>query len=72
MHAQTLPPTPGATNPRSRADRHTHRWIQVYAALTSGHQISVIDVPHKKADFEWMKPYVREHGWGCDSLEQTL
>src|SRR5699024_4666891 len=44
----------------------------IYAALTSGHQISVIDVPHKKADFEWMKPYVREHGWGCDSLEQTL
>lgn len=44
----------------------------IYGALAAGHQIAVIDVPWKRADFEWMKPYVREHGWGCDSLEQAL
>lgn len=44
----------------------------IYSALASGHEVAVIDVPHKKADFEWMKPFVREHGWGCDSLDQAL
>jgi len=44
----------------------------IYGALAAGHELAVIDVPHKKADFEWMKPYVRDHGWGCDSLEQAL
>lgn len=44
----------------------------IFGALISGHQVAVIDVAHKKADFEWMKPFVRENGWGCDSLEQAL
>lgn len=39
----------------------------VYGVLRRGHQLAVLDVPHKAVDFEWCKPFVREHGWGCES-----
>ena len=39
----------------------------VYGLLARGHQVAILDVPHKAVDFEWVKPFVRENGWGCES-----
>ncbi|GEL48828.1 hypothetical protein CHO01_39440 [Cellulomonas hominis] len=39
----------------------------VYGVLARGHELVVLDVPHKAVDFEWCRPFVREHGWGCES-----
>lgn len=41
-------------------------------ALLTGHELVVIDLPHKAVDFTWVKPYVRDGGWGCDSLEASV
>lgn len=39
----------------------------LYGCLAAGHEIAIIDVPHKAQDFEWAKPFVRKYGWGCES-----
>lgn len=40
--------------------------------LASGASCVIIDDQSKAVDFEWVKPYVRDHGWGCDSLEHAV
>lgn len=44
----------------------------VYGALARGHQLAILDVPHKAVDFEWVKPWVRENGWGCESTAAAV
>jgi len=44
----------------------------VYGVLARGHQLAILDVPHKAVDFEWCKPWVREHGWGCESTAAAV
>lgn len=44
----------------------------IHSALLAGFELAVIDVPHKARDFAWVKPYVRQHGWGCNSLEDSV
>jgi len=39
----------------------------VFGALERGHELVIVDVPHKAADFDWVQPFVREHGFGCAS-----
>lgn len=41
-------------------------------ALLTGHELVVIDLPHKAVDFTWVRDYVRDGGWGCDSLEASV
>jgi hypothetical protein len=40
--------------------------------LARGAEIVIVDVPDKSVDFLWCKPFVREHGWGCDSPRHAL
>jgi hypothetical protein len=40
--------------------------------LLTGHELVVIDLPHKAVDFTWCRDYVRDGGWGCDSLEASV
>lgn len=44
----------------------------VYGVLARGHQLAILDVPHKAVDFAWCKPFVRENGWGCDSKASAV
>ncbi|WP_185204252.1 FtsK/SpoIIIE domain-containing protein [Glaciihabitans sp. INWT7] len=40
----------------------------IAGALASGSELVVCDLPEKAVDFNWVKPFVRDSGWGCDSL----
>lgn len=40
----------------------------VFSQLVHGVELVVVDDAGKAVDFAWCKPYVREHGWGCESL----
>jgi hypothetical protein len=40
--------------------------------LLTGHELVVIDLPHKAVDFTWCREFVRDGGWGCDSLEASV
>lgn len=44
----------------------------IRSAVTAGMELVIVDVPHKAVDYTWVKPYVREHGWGCESLEDAV
>lgn len=44
----------------------------IRSAMIAGMELAVIDLPHKAVDFTWVKPYVRPHGWGCESLEDAV
>ncbi|MBT1162958.1 hypothetical protein [Bifidobacterium sp. SO1] len=35
-------------------------------------ELFVVDHFTKAADYYWARPWIHEHGWGCDSLLQTL
>lgn len=41
----------------------------VYAAVSAGCQLAVCDDKYKSVDFKWCRPWVIDHGWGCDSME---
>jgi hypothetical protein len=41
-------------------------------ALSNGSELVVIDDKSKAVDFEPFKPFVRDHGWGCESLEAAV
>lgn len=40
--------------------------------LARGAELVIVDVPDKSVDFLWCKPFVRDHGWGCDSPRHAL
>lgn len=40
--------------------------------LASGAELVIVDLPHKAIDFTWCKPYVRDGGWGCESLAAAV
>ncbi|WP_028245481.1 hypothetical protein [Pseudoclavibacter soli] len=44
----------------------------IFGALQRGWELVVVDVPHKAIDYEWVKPYVRENGFGCASKASSL
>ncbi|MDB6425868.1 cell division protein FtsK [Curtobacterium sp. 20TX0008] len=33
----------------------------------AGGELVIVDIPDKKNDFTWIKPWVRPGGWGCES-----
>lgn len=44
----------------------------ITGALAGGSELVIIDLPHKAVDFFWVKDYVRDAGWGCDSLRSAV
>lgn len=48
--------------------------INAYLAgwLARGAELVIVDLPDKSVDFLWCKPFVRDHGWGCDSPRHSL
>lgn len=44
----------------------------IFGALQRGWDLVVVDVPHKAIDYEWVRPYVRENGFGCASRAAAL
>lgn len=40
----------------------------VAGALARGFELAIVDVPSKSVDFQWCKQWVRDGGWGCDSI----
>ncbi|HLS74711.1 MAG TPA: hypothetical protein VK046_13130 [Actinomycetaceae bacterium] len=40
-----------------------------YWMIHAGAELAIVDTPDKAVDFEWIKPYVRDGGWGCESYE---
>ncbi|WP_277209198.1 hypothetical protein [Isoptericola croceus] len=53
---------------------HNSVWSQsfLFGLFRRGWQVAIINAPQKKTDFEWAKPYVREHGWGCESKREAV
>ncbi len=43
-----------------------------YWMLQAGAELAIIDTPDKAVDFDWIKPYVRDGGWGCESYEAMV
>lgn len=41
-------------------------WM-IVQQLAEGAELVIVDTADKAVDFLWAKPFVREHGWGCDS-----
>lgn len=41
-------------------------------ALSNGAALAVVDDVSKAIDFEWARPFCRQGGWGCDSLEASV
>jgi hypothetical protein len=41
----------------------------IAGALARDFELAIIDVPAKSVDFMWMKQWVRDGGWGCDSIK---
>lgn len=44
----------------------------ITGVLAGGCELVVVDLPHKAVDFYWVKDYVRDGGWGCDSLQASV
>lgn len=40
----------------------------IYGLLARGFELAVVDVKHKSVDFAWVKPFVRDGGWGCETI----
>ncbi|HLR94912.1 MAG TPA: hypothetical protein VK053_10325, partial [Jiangellaceae bacterium] len=38
-----------------------------YWMIHAGAELAIVDTPDKAVDFEWVKPFVRDGGWGCES-----
>ena len=43
-----------------------------YWMINAGAELAIVDTPDKAVDFEWIKPYVRDGGWGCESYEAMV
>lgn len=43
----------------------------IAAALEAGFQLAICDDEDKSVDFQWCRPWVITHGWGCDSPESA-
>ncbi|MBT1162760.1 cell division protein FtsK [Bifidobacterium sp. SO1] len=41
------------------------------AALEAGFDLAVCDDEDKSVDFQWCRPWVIDHGWGCDGIESS-
>lgn len=54
----------------------THNTVTLNAmvtyALASGHELAIIDLPHKAVDFVDFKKFVRPGGWGCAEPTTTV
>lgn len=44
----------------------------IYGAVSAGLELVILDVPGKKVDYMWVKPFCRPGGWGCDSLDDAV
>lgn len=44
----------------------------LYWMVRSGAELAIVDTPDKAVDFQWVKPYVRDGGWGCESYEAMV
>lgn len=40
----------------------------IAGVLARGAELAIIDVPAKSVDFMWCKQWVRDGGWGCDTI----
>lgn len=40
----------------------------ITGVLARGAELAIIDVPAKSVDFMWCKKWVRDGGWGCDTI----
>lgn len=43
----------------------------IAAALEAGFQLAICDDEDKSVDFQWCRPWIIPHGWGCDSPESA-
>lgn len=43
----------------------------IAGVLARGAELAIIDDPGKKVDFMWCKQWVRDGGWGCDTILQA-
>lgn len=43
----------------------------VYGFVAGGGMLAVVDEKGKSADFQWVRPWVMDKGWGCDGLESS-
>lgn len=43
----------------------------VYGFVAAGGQLAVVDEQGKSADFQWVRPWVMDKGWGCDGIESS-
>ncbi|APX31808.1 hypothetical protein BH708_02735 [Brachybacterium sp. P6-10-X1] len=43
-----------------------------YWMIHAGAELAIVDTPDKGVDFEWIKPYVRDGGWGCESYQAMV
>lgn len=54
----------------------THNTVTLNAIaasqLAAGAELVVVDTLDKSVDFEWLRPYVRDGGWGCASLPAAV
>lgn len=44
----------------------------IVGALARGFQLVILDVPGKKVDYRWVKPYCRPGGWGCETADDAV
>lgn len=44
----------------------------LYWWLSMGGELAIIDTPDKAVDFEWVKPFVRDGGWGPESYAEMV
>lgn len=44
----------------------------IASQLANGVELAILDVPAKSVDFLWCKKYLRQSGWGCDSLASAV
>lgn len=44
----------------------------LFGALAAGSELVIVDEPSKAIDYHWVKPYVRDGGWGCKDLEHAV
>ncbi|MGP9651744.1 hypothetical protein ACT3UA_11335 [Glutamicibacter sp. 363] len=54
----------------------THNTVTLNAIiadqLSNGAELAIVDTTDKSTDFMWCKDFVREGGWGCDSLGASV
>ncbi|ATG52069.1 hypothetical protein CFK38_11460 [Brachybacterium vulturis] len=43
-----------------------------YWMINAGAELAIVDTPDKGVDFEWIKPYLRDGGWGCESYQAMV